>query len=211
MEALCLVPPVIGNQLAQLSYELFHAIMASSVAGDKKWEVARLTMNGVYNWDKYLPWGKMFWRFSNIIPSFRQTENPRTSRSPAQHFAVSPPFCNYDHSNRQIRYSHPTGETTPAIHDHTADVCVQHRRIRRGLEEENGLFGLHRLVSKFIPGSVLREGEGGALKPAHLFCTNSGYIGVISELDPSVSLDLTILQSNMNDQLISPGGTTLNS
>jgi hypothetical protein len=30
--------------------------MASSVAGDKKWEVAWLMMNGAYNWDKYLPW-----------------------------------------------------------------------------------------------------------------------------------------------------------
>jgi hypothetical protein len=38
------------------SYHVFHTIMASSVAGDKKWEVAWLMMNGAYNWDKYLPW-----------------------------------------------------------------------------------------------------------------------------------------------------------
>jgi hypothetical protein len=76
--------------------------------------------------------------------------------------------------------------------------------------EEDGVFGLHQLVSKFIPGSVSREGEGGTLKPTHLFCTNSGLIGIISELDPSISLDLTLLQSNMNDQLIGLGGTTLN-
>ena len=56
MEALRLVTPMIGNQIAQLSYELFHAIMASSVPEDTKWEAARLTMNGAYNWDKYLPW-----------------------------------------------------------------------------------------------------------------------------------------------------------
>ena len=77
--------------------------------------------------------------------------------------------------------------------------------------EEDGLFGLHQLVSKFIAGSVSREGEGGALKPTHLFCANSGLIGIVSELDLSVSLDLTLLQSNMNDQLIGLGGTTLNS
>jgi len=77
--------------------------------------------------------------------------------------------------------------------------------------EEDGLFGLHQLVSKFIPGSVSREGEGGALKPTHLFCTNSGHIGIVSELAPEVALDLTLLQSNMNDQLIGLGGTTLNS
>jgi hypothetical protein len=56
MEALRSVTPMIGNQIAQLSYELFHTIMASSVVGDRKWEAARLTMNGAYNWDKYLPW-----------------------------------------------------------------------------------------------------------------------------------------------------------
>jgi hypothetical protein len=47
---------MIGNQIAQLSYELFHTIMASGVAGDKKCEAARPTMNGAYSWDKYLPW-----------------------------------------------------------------------------------------------------------------------------------------------------------
>lgn len=56
MEALRLVTPMIGNQIAQLSYELFHTIMASSIPEDLKWEAARLTMNGAYNWDKYLPW-----------------------------------------------------------------------------------------------------------------------------------------------------------
>ena len=56
MEALRLVTPMIGNQIAQLSYELFHTIMASTIPEDKKWEAARLTMNGAYNWDKYLPW-----------------------------------------------------------------------------------------------------------------------------------------------------------
>jgi hypothetical protein len=77
--------------------------------------------------------------------------------------------------------------------------------------EEDGIFGLHQLISKFIPGSISKEGEGGALRPTHLFCTNSGFIGIISELDSAVSLDLTQLQSNMNDQLIGLGGTTLNS
>jgi hypothetical protein len=56
MEALRLVTSMIGNQIAQLSYELFHTIMASGVAGDKTWEAARLTVNGAYDWDKYLPW-----------------------------------------------------------------------------------------------------------------------------------------------------------
>jgi len=79
--------------------------------------------------------------------------------------------------------------------------------------EEDGLFGLHQLVTKFIPGSVSKEGEGGALRPTHLFCTSSGQIGVVSELDPAVSIDLTRLQSNMNDKLIGLGlgGTSLNS
>ena len=73
------------------------------------------------------------------------------------------------------------------------------------------MFSLHQLVSKIIPSPVSRGGESGVLKPTHLFCTNSGLIGVISDLDPSVSLDLTQLQSNMNDQLIGLGETTLNS
>jgi Na+-driven multidrug efflux pump len=47
MEALRLATPMIGNQIAQLSYELFRTVMASGVVGDRKWEAARLTMNGV--------------------------------------------------------------------------------------------------------------------------------------------------------------------
>ena len=77
--------------------------------------------------------------------------------------------------------------------------------------QEDGIFGLHQLVSKFIPGSMSTESEGGVLKPTHLFCTNAGLIGTISELDPAISLDLTRLQSNMNEQLTGLGGTTLES
>jgi hypothetical protein len=58
MEALRLITPTICDQIADLSYELFHTIMASSIVGDKKWDAARLTMNSAYKWDKYLPWVK---------------------------------------------------------------------------------------------------------------------------------------------------------
>jgi hypothetical protein len=58
---------------------------------------------------------------------------------------------------------------------------------------------------------VSSEGEGRALKPTHVFCTNSRYIGGVSELDHSMSLNLMLLQTNMNDQLIGLGRTTLNS
>jgi hypothetical protein len=84
MEALCLVTPIIGNRIAQLSYELFHTIMASSVVGDKKWEAARLTTNGVYNWDKYLPWVedlKDVLAFLEHHSNIRRMEKPGTSRS----------------------------------------------------------------------------------------------------------------------------------
>ena len=55
-----LIAPLSENDIAQMSYQLFHVVMQAPVSlaysQEKKWGAARLTMHGAYKWDKFLPW-----------------------------------------------------------------------------------------------------------------------------------------------------------
>ena len=58
LEAMERIAPPYENNIAQKSYQLFHAVMQASVSvaysPEKKWEVSRLTMHGTYKWDRFL-------------------------------------------------------------------------------------------------------------------------------------------------------------
>ena len=60
LEAIELIAPLSENDIAQMSYQLFHVVMQAPVSltysQEKKWEAARLTMHGAYKWDKFLSW-----------------------------------------------------------------------------------------------------------------------------------------------------------
>jgi len=60
LQAMELLAPFPNNEIAQKSHGLFRVIMDAPVSiaftTKKKWTAARLTMDGAYNWDKFLPW-----------------------------------------------------------------------------------------------------------------------------------------------------------
>ena len=60
LEAMELVAPFPGNDIALKSYHLFHVVMQAPVSPaysqEKKWEASCHTMYGAYKWDKFLPW-----------------------------------------------------------------------------------------------------------------------------------------------------------
>ena len=60
LEAMALIAPLSENEIAQMSYQLFHTVMQAPITlaytQEKKWDASRLTMHGAYKWDKFLPW-----------------------------------------------------------------------------------------------------------------------------------------------------------
>ncbi|KAF9643955.1 hypothetical protein BDM02DRAFT_3175321 [Thelephora ganbajun] len=60
LEAMELIAPLSGSEIAEKSYKLFHVVMRAPVSlaysQEKKWEASRLAMYGAYKWDKHLPW-----------------------------------------------------------------------------------------------------------------------------------------------------------
>ena len=59
LEAMELIAPLHGGEIAQKSHDLFHIVMQAPVStafpDRKKWKAARLTMHGAYKSDKFLP------------------------------------------------------------------------------------------------------------------------------------------------------------
>ena len=55
-DAMKLIAPVEDNTVCQNSYNLFHAILASSFDKEDIWKACRFAVHGAYKWDRFLPW-----------------------------------------------------------------------------------------------------------------------------------------------------------
>ena len=60
LEAMELIAPLPGGDIATNNYDLFHIVMQAPITDaytqEKKWQAARFAMHGAYKWDEFLPW-----------------------------------------------------------------------------------------------------------------------------------------------------------